>query len=355
MDLQRLGAAAVIALTGLGLVLIAGRELLLGLSNPVGVLVAVTTLVLGLAFTVVAPVAYRTDVKSQHLFRIAGWNTLGVVATTVVVWLVVSFQSASDTPLTAPVLSGGLVVGVSAFAHVLIGFNDVRRIRAETVARQRQKAAVVTRFIRHDMKHAAQLLLGYASRLGNGDAASDAELLALGEDMEELGSELSQRHDQIKTIDDLLEEDVSRRPVDLEPTIGRHESTWRAEYPDASLEIDLEAGLAALAGAHLETALVELIENAFEHGGDPAAVTVRGRQSDGSVRVSILDAGGGVPDRERALIADDRTESQLEHSSGLGLWLAKWIVERYDGTLSIDSRSDGPGSEVVVELPAVPE
>jgi len=81
-------------------------------------------------------------------------------------------------------------------------------------------------------------------------------------------------------------------------------------------------------------------------------VTVRGTHVDGRARLAILDNGDGSPERERALITDDRTETRLEHSSGLGLWIAKWIVEQYDGTLSVKPNPDSHGSNVVIELPA---
>lgn len=352
MNTQRIIGATTIGVTGLGLLFIAVRQLLLGIPTLIGVLIAVTTLVLGVAFTMVGPIAYRTDIESQHLLRIAGWNTLGVIATSVVVWLIASFQTSSGGRLTAPLLSGGLIVGVSAFAHVLIGFNDVRRIRAQTVAKQRQKAAVVNRIVRHDLKHTAQLLIGYGNQVDSGEESSTSTGTSLGEKIRTLGSELSKTHDQIKTIDALIEQEEPRHPVDVYTAITRNESRWGEAYPDATFEVDLPQDFTVLAGKHLETALTELIENAFEHGGNSPTVAVRGTYLDGRAQVAILDTGDGFPDHEQALINTDQTESQLEHSSGLGLWLAKWIVEQYDGTLSLDSNPESTGSKVVIDLPA---
>ena len=136
MDLRRLGGSLVISLTGIGLGLIAINRLVAGITGLAGTVIVGAVLVLGVAFAITGPLAYRTTISSQHLLRIAGWNTLGVVATTAVLALVATFQTATGGSVTAPLLSGAIVVGVSAFAHVLIGFNDVRRIRAQTVAKK---------------------------------------------------------------------------------------------------------------------------------------------------------------------------------------------------------------------------
>jgi len=44
-------------------------------------------------------------------------------------------------------------------------------------------------------------------------------------------------------------------------------------------------------------------------------------------------------------------ETDLEHSSGMGLWLVRWIAEFYDGTFRVETRPEG-GSEATLTLPA---
>jgi signal transduction histidine kinase len=361
MDTSRLTGALVISLTGAGLAAIAIRGFATGTTGVADVVVTGLTLLFGVAFAVTGPIGYRTDVESRHLLRIAGWNALGVVATSAVLVLVYSFQVAGGGSVVEPLVSGSLVVAVSAFAHVLIGFNDVRRIRARRLVKQRQKAAVMNRFVRHDLRHAAQLLIGYGEQLSAGDPADgsgdrdDTETgsdLDLGRRIAEIGSDLGDTQSKIRVFDDVLERDDERTAVDLAAALEDRRSDWEEEYPDGTLETDLDEGCIALAGDHVDTALAELIDNAFEHGGDPPDVTVRGERTDGTVRLGILDDGDGFPDDETALINEDRTETQLQHSSGLGLWLAKWVIEHYDGSLSLGDRADGDGGVVTVQLPA---
>jgi signal transduction histidine kinase len=350
MDLQRIAATVAIGATGLGLLVVAALALPT-VGRPSGLLMVGATLLLGGAFTLSGPLLYRSEVQSAHLLRVAGWNTLGVVATTAVLGLVAAFQAATAGSVTAPLLSGAIVVGVSAFTHVLIGFNDVRRIRARTVAKQRQKAAVVNRFVRHDLSHAAQLLFSYGEQI-RADGGVGGDAVDVGQRVREIGDDLADTQDRIGIIDDLLERSPESRSIDVRALVEEQRNEWTEAHPDGSLTVDVPDGIEAAGGEHVEQAIGELVENAFEHGGDPPAVTIRGRQTDGAVEIEILDDGDGFPEQERELINEDRTETQLHHSSGLGLWLAKWILEHYGGGLAVGDREDGTGGRATARLPA---
>jgi len=343
MNWKRPAGSGIISLTGVGLVLVVAREAAVGIESLPGGIIAAATLVLGAAFALAGPGIYRSDVDADHVLRVAGWNTLGVVVTVAVLGLVASFQAATGGNVSAPLLSGAVVVGVSAFAHVLIGFNDVRRIRAQTVARQRQRAAVVNRFVRHDLRHAAQILLGYGYQLR--EEGND-----LGEKIEDVGEDLAETQTRVEVLDDFLDDEAERTGVDLGELIADNHENWTADYPDADVETDLEGDLSARAGEHVDMALAELVENACRYGGDPPKVTVRGRRDGDTVRVEVLDNGEGIPESERKLINEDGIETQLDHSSGLGLWLTKWTAERYGGGLSVESTEDG--SKATLRLPA---
>jgi K+-sensing histidine kinase KdpD len=97
--------------------------------------------------------------------------------------------------------------------------------------------------------------------------------------------------------------------------------------------------------------VAELVENALEHGGDPADVQVHERRAGREVEIAVCDGGEGVPRNERGLINDGETETQLRHSNGMGLWLAKWVIEFYGGRLTVGTGADG-GGEATVRLPA---
>jgi len=69
------------------------------------------------------------------------------------------------------------------------------------------------------------------------------------------------------------------------------------------------------------------------------------------VTVRVADDGPGIPDDEVAVLTDDRDITQLDHGSGFGLWLVKWVVDSYGGELRFDETDSG-GTRVVLTLDA---
>ncbi|MBC7843372.1 MAG: HAMP domain-containing histidine kinase [Gemmatimonadaceae bacterium] len=108
----------------------------------------------------------------------------------------------------------------------------------------------------------------------------------------------------------------------------------------------------ALAGV-----LLNLLDNAVRYGPPSQAVIVRGREV-GQIQVSIEvdDAGPGIPaaDRERVMqpyVRLDRDVDALTSGSGLGLAVARALVDEMHGTVRFDDSTRG-GTVATVLLPA---
>jgi signal transduction histidine kinase len=102
--------------------------------------------------------------------------------------------------------------------------------------------------------------------------------------------------------------------------------------------------------------LTRLLSNAFKYGrGSPIEVHVE--ESDGTAVISVVDHGIGIPAEHQEHIFDrfGRAVSVNYGGLGLGLWIARNIVEAHGGTLTVASELD-KGSTFVVRLPiALPE
>jgi signal transduction histidine kinase len=78
-------------------------------------------------------------------------------------------------------------------------------------------------------------------------------------------------------------------------------------------------------------------------------VTVR--PAGDTVLFRVADDGPGFTDAELAVHADaEATETALRHSDGVGLWLVRWIVDAYDGDVTVEN-GDDCGAVVTVRLP----
>jgi signal transduction histidine kinase len=105
--------------------------------------------------------------------------------------------------------------------------------------------------------------------------------------------------------------------------------------------------------AQMEQALLNLLKNAHEAGADAAPpsdeVRVRLLRLPGWIRLEVLDRGTGMNEAvlQNALLPFYSTK---RHGTGLGLALAREIVEAHGGRLSLQNRADG-GLCVAVMLP----
>jgi PAS domain S-box-containing protein len=169
-------------------------------------------------------------------------------------------------------------------------------------------------------------------------------------------------------LDDLL--DISRvtrgtlelRPqmTDLASIIAMATETARPliEAKRHALRIEIEDGPARFAADPLRLAqvLANLLNNAAKYTDPEGEIRVRASCSPETVTFSVTDNGIGIPSHAMQEVfamfsqvksAQDRSEGGL----GIGLALAKGLVQLHHGTLEVHSEGTGRGSEFVVKLP----
>jgi signal transduction histidine kinase len=104
---------------------------------------------------------------------------------------------------------------------------------------------------------------------------------------------------------------------------------------------------------HLARAVRNLLENAARHARQRVSVALRA--DDGEVELVVADDGPGIDPADRGRVFDrftrlDDGRGRDEGGTGLGLPIAREIVEAHGGRISI---GDGPGGRLVVRLPVV--
>ena len=98
---------------------------------------------------------------------------------------------------------------------------------------------------------------------------------------------------------------------------------------------------------------MNLLENASRADPDDA-LGLYAANSDGTLRISVVDHGPGVPEAERRRIFEPyyRLRKSHDHHSGTGLGLAisRGFVEAHGGNLLVEP-TPGGGATFIVELP----
>jgi two-component system, OmpR family, sensor kinase len=105
----------------------------------------------------------------------------------------------------------------------------------------------------------------------------------------------------------------------------------------------------------LRQVIESLIDNALRHAAGLSRVTVAVVSLDAQRAViTITDDGPGFPDLGDGLFERFRRESPSGESGfGIGLALARWVVERHDGAIHLRRGPGGAGAQVALELPVL--
>lgn len=332
MDFQRTVAAAFLGVVGAVLFAPNADYLLRAdLADLSAFVLALLGTAVSLALVGGALWLYVGDFETAAAVRVAAWTTAGLT----LVGFVLLVAGRTDVVDVPQFFAAGLLA-ITAFAHVVIGVTDVRRIRAEELASEREKSAVFTRVLRHNLRTEAQLLAGVADATGE-----------QGERVERRGAALAALSDAAAEIDAAIDRDPTEaEPVAVVDLVADAAADVRAANPDATVETRLPESCRALGGPQVRVAVRELLANAVEHGAGTVTASL---DCDGGARLTVADEGEGVPESERRLLSGGAAESALEHSSGLGLWTAKWIAESYGGRLRF--APEVHPSAVVLSLP----
>jgi PAS domain S-box-containing protein len=148
---------------------------------------------------------------------------------------------------------------------------------------------------------------------------------------------------------------VETEPVLLPHVVARAVANERRIVGDRTLELSISPNIPVACGDEtlLGQVLISLLTNAVKFGPPEGCIHLIVDQVDGSPRLRVLDEGPGVDPAESELLFDLFYRSQrtaLVNGSGIGLFVARRLVEAMGGTISARPRDDGPGAEFTVVL-----
>ena len=110
----------------------------------------------------------------------------------------------------------------------------------------------------------------------------------------------------------------------------------------------------------LQQAVLAIVDNAVKFSPFGGTVTVRLTTNDDAARIDVVDQGSGVADEALPRIFDAYYQGDAGRSrggTGLGLSLARWVVEQHDGSIhAANALANGlsVGCTVTIDLPLVP-
>jgi signal transduction histidine kinase len=230
----------------------------------------------------------------------------------------------------------------------------VLRDRTDELRRELAEADFVSNAA-HELRNPLAGISGAIEVLQNGakDEPSDRDhfLSRLAEDTDRM-NRLTQSLLTLARVESrgAAEREVVDVPVAIRDAVAAVDAPSHIE-----LKVDVEPDLAATGDPTLlRQVMIGLLTNAFKNTPPPGTVTIRGRrEGESEVLLEVIDTGIGIPTAEIERVFERfyrRSESRQQEGFGLGLAIARRMVDVMGGRIGADS-VEGHGSTFWVRLP----
>jgi len=212
--------------------------------------------------------------------------------------------------------------------------------------------------IAHELRTPLSNIQGYMEALRDGMMKPDKETIR---SLYEEASLLSRLVDDLQELSlaEASELKLVRQPEDIGELIRQAAAAVEAQEKTKglSLAVELPKKLPPvnIDSRRIGEVLRNLLENAAAHTSQGDTITVAAKQWDRLVEVSVTDTGEGIPAEELPNIFErfyrvDKSRTRATGGSGLGLTIAKRLVEAHGGRIEVQSEA-GKGSRFAFTVP----
>jgi histidine kinase len=154
--------------------------------------------------------------------------------------------------------------------------------------------------------------------------------------------------------------ELKRRPAHIRDLVEATAARLGRQFEEkgVALETDVPADLppVPLDEDRVGQVLINLVGNALQYTPSGGRVRVAACRQAGELRVAVSDSGIGIAPEHLSLIFTrfyrvDRSRSRAGGGSGIGLTIAKHLVEAHGGHIWAESAGPGQGSTFTFTLP----
>lgn len=263
------------------------------------------------------------------------------------------FEGSTVHSLARSQMRRGAILWVAVLASLLAGAALMLRASAREARLAKMKSALVAN-ISHELKTPLAAIQACAETLEMGRVRDPARLRDYHRAIHTESSRLTQL---VENVLDFSRLEAGRMPFRREPCEVSELVREAAERQGAGrVRLDLEPVRILADRAALAAAVANLTGNALKYSPPDAPVEVRVSREGGEARIAVRDHGIGIAaaDRKRIFEMFYRVNASLVHDvkgAGIGLALAKGIVEGHGGRIEVASKP-GEGSTFTIRIPA---
>lgn len=260
--------------------------------------------------------------------------------------------------------AGGIVTGVLviSFAVAAAGSALIAVVLTGKKARLARLQADFVANVSHEFRTPLSAVKLYAQTLQSGKLAGDPErtaqcLATILRETEWLDAMIDKVLIWRASSRDMMPLEMKTRPVSR--AVGDAVERFRTMVATDELEFasSLDSRLRVNHDASALNAIVlNLLTNAYKYTGNDKRISVGVRDESDAVAIEVCDNGIGLTPAEAKRVFQPfyRVQGKADSDTsgvGLGLAIARYLVHRHDGTLTVSSEK-GTGSTFTIRLPA---
>lgn len=239
----------------------------------------------------------------------------------------------------------------------------IRNITATKQFQTEQKKFISS--VSHELRTPLTTIIGYTDMLTRRQVVDQTIL------NRSLSTINREGHRLLRLVDDLLTVNQLERPefefkktnVDIHALLLDVIEQMQIKASQSEIEINYKSdnALPDILGDYdrLQQLFINILHNAIKYSDKGDIIDVVSTAEDEDVVISIRDYGVGISELEKDKIfnafyrvEEDRARSEGEGGAGLGLHLVKQIVEKHNGTISVDSHL-GEGTNFIIRIPFI--
>ncbi|MBM3926189.1 MAG: HAMP domain-containing protein [SAR202 cluster bacterium] len=233
-------------------------------------------------------------------------------------------------------------------------------VMAENLEKAEQQRRHMVADVAHELRTPLSNIRGYLEAVKDGVVQADAQTI---DTIYQQVLHLSRLVEDLRLL--ALAEagalKLDRQPESMEELMKKSVDAFSPRATAKGLTLTLDAAsslpLVSMDRTRISQVLSNLLDNAIFHTPEGGRVSVESVEAGGKVRVSVSDTGIGIPQEALAHIFDrfyrvDPSRARATGGAGLGLTIARQIVEAHGGSIGAES-APGLGSVFTFELPVI--
>lgn len=300
-----------------------------------------------------------SEFTDRDLWRIAIWVSLGIILLVgLTTWQLLT-QVSGGVTLRDPLLTLVVTQTVGATAGLLVGLYHVQSLRNARAAENAAAAAAEARvvqdqvtfvhtLIRHHLRNGMHVIQSYVQLLDDHvDQAGTTHL----ETIQRRSQRLVRLVDEMQPLASAIDPDSHREPTEIVSLLEREAKHFAVTHPDCRIEISGSEDVVVQADSLLPAAVETLLRGVIERSAVASpTVVISVTDDEQQCQVTIGASGpaldGGI---DQHFLASAQATEEAPPADEPDLHVARKVIERYDGDLSVDEQAPEP--KVVLRLP----